>query len=191
MCPRFLQRLALGLACPPPTLDSVHNKDMLHTERGGWLRLRPRWPLTDERHPRAVHRCHSITKFACCRMAPGLPSTGTYPRGSMPTVLDTLGVRTPAANADVGSSHSITGWECMTHSPNWSCLWCSKVYLGLKKKRIHPSLVELTAAALAGQQPGEDAADLQERSKHAQGPAMAGLAEGKPSAAHDAQAAMA
>ncbi len=29
---------------------------------------------------------------------------------------------------------------------------CSKKYTGLKKKGIHPSLVELTAAALAGQQ---------------------------------------
>lgn len=36
---------------------------------------------------------------------------------------------------------------------------CSKTYTGVKKKRIHPSLVELTTAALAGRQPGEADAD--------------------------------
>lgn len=111
------ERLALGLACPPPTPDSVRDKDMLHTERGGWLRLRPRWPLTDERHPRAVH---------------------------------------------------------------------SKVYLGLKKKRIHPSLVELTAAALAGRPPGEEETDLQAGSNHAPGPALTDGAAQMARAAHAA-----
>ena len=51
-----VQRLALGLACPPASVDSLQDVDALHTARGGWLRLRPRWPLTEERHPRAVHR---------------------------------------------------------------------------------------------------------------------------------------
>jgi hypothetical protein len=51
-----VQRLALGLACPPVSVDSLQDMDALHTARGGWLRLRPRWPLTEERHPRAVHR---------------------------------------------------------------------------------------------------------------------------------------
>ena len=51
-----VQRLALGLACPPASMDSLQDMDALHTARGGWLRLRPRWPLTEERHPRAVHR---------------------------------------------------------------------------------------------------------------------------------------
>jgi hypothetical protein len=54
--PWKVQRLALGLACPPASVDSLQDVDALHTARGGWLRLRPRWPLTEERHPRAVHR---------------------------------------------------------------------------------------------------------------------------------------
>lgn len=62
MLRRLLQRLALGLACPPPPVDSLQDSDALHTARGGWLRLRPRWPLTEERHPRAVHRWRSACR---------------------------------------------------------------------------------------------------------------------------------
>ncbi len=52
-----MQRLALGLYCPPPSLESIGDDNALYEVRGGWLQLRPRWPLTEERHPRAVHRC--------------------------------------------------------------------------------------------------------------------------------------
>ena len=39
------------------------------------------------------------------------------------------------------------------HDTSFECAWLrSKKYTGLKKKGIHPSLVELTAAALAGEQ---------------------------------------
>lgn len=60
--PFGLQRMALGLFCPPPSLDSIHDDDALYEARGGWLQLRPRWPLTDERHPRAVHRCPTFNQ---------------------------------------------------------------------------------------------------------------------------------
>jgi hypothetical protein len=39
-----VERLRLGLAAPPPATAEP--------QEGEWIDLRPRWPLTSEKHPR-------------------------------------------------------------------------------------------------------------------------------------------
>lgn len=65
------ERLALGLWLPPPTTEQLADVDSLYEDRGGWMQLRPRWPLTNDLHPRAIQKkVHSGVKKA--RLHPSL-----------------------------------------------------------------------------------------------------------------------
>jgi len=50
------ERLALGLWVPPPTLEQLEDSNLPFEARAGWLHMRPRWPLTNDNHHRALDR---------------------------------------------------------------------------------------------------------------------------------------